>query len=1519
MSSGPRRRTSPAMAAAANSFDTMRVWDGSQARAFEELAYQLLKDGVPVGTAAIRTGNPDGGVEWYATLPDGSEWGWQAKHFHDFDQLLAAMRDSVKRVVRDRRRTVVLTFVISTNLTTGNRGGRVRSQRDRYNDAVVGWKRDISGAKDIDFFLVQESDLLDLLARPEHRGRQWFWWNQPVFTPAWFEARFQDQAASAQSKYRPDLQVDLPIQVDIDALGFDAGVVAEFEDLRRQVAKEAGKLRLVPSGPPDLADALGDVLAAAAALTPLASNWIVSPDRREADHTRLIDAIRTFIEKASTAEGIEREIRATARETTSKPSRRRETLAPTVSDVPRSYAYLRLREAATDILDWLESPKGEALRRGCYFLVGAAGSGKTHLFLDAVRRGLDHNRPAVVVAASRFGRGDLWASLADQLGLPHLGADVLLGAMNSAGEASSLLGSRFVLLIDALNETPESCFWRDNLPALRAAITRHPYVGLAVSCRDTYLEVVDEERVRDHFVLREHPGFAGRELEATQRYFEHYGLEAPRIPLLVPEFTVPLFLRMYCEGLAEAGGASQGHEGRVRIFERFLVAKIDRAARRQFDRAATGYEINAARRRVQSVLDALLDELGATGREAVKRARGEEIATNACHGAIHDAERILGALQTEGVLSLEMTYLEGQVQEGFRVLFQAFADFLILRRRLTGVTDARADADLPRWLTEQASWGVLDAAAVVLPERYKVELPDLLGATPVQVPFRPSASLEARIASTRARRIYGAVIGTLPYRDASAVTERTIEILNDGLRAVDTTEVYRVMFQIAPQPGNLLNGESLHRHLAALSMPRRDASFGFATRDEIGDETSPTAMLGRWAAGGPYPTYDRNVIELSAIPLVWLLTSPNRYMRDWVTKALVELLRAHLDVALRLLERFWGANDPYVVQRVLVISYGALMRWRGEDRENAAALVTRVQALAFTPPVRADELLLDAALGVVEWGVAHGLVEPSLLAATDRPYGLTPPSRPPTDESLRTRYGYTDRRRYEESFSSIYSSVLSMGDFGRYVVEDVSQHFSRYRVGTGYPPRRARPSPRLIRTRWRRFLASLTAEQRGAFDSNEPGDGFHFTLWASGMASGLTEEQQTLLSASWTSPRHGPVRQDAFSSDLAKRWVMRRVVGLGWTPRLFGEQDRRVGYGRGGREAHKAERWGKKYQWMAFHELLARIADNYHALRSFDDWRPYSGLHQLTGRRDIDPSVPPLDYRLFVERADRDGLDWRRPHVILPDWPPAQLDFRRYEGDIDRFVEDRASEPTIDKVLFSVDADGDRWVLLEGTVSQGDPAADEYWRGLQQPLTLHSLLVPRDEGASILEPLLKVVTKGPNDVFDGHGHVNCCYAGEVGWSPRDCYHYQRDFRRLEIDAREWRVVEPIESVIWESGGLDCSTENGARAIVPSSFVQARAPLVRHEAGPSWRNGDEIVFTNYGDRTRDRSYGFLVRADWLAQFLRDHSIELVVVQWHQRWEVDEDRRQGDPWEEVTSVARLDASMALHHGGSVREAR
>ena len=48
----------------------------------------------------------------------------------------------------------------------------------------------------------------------------------------------------------------------------------------------------------------------------------------------------------------------------------------------------------------------------------------------------------------------------------------------------------------------------------------------------------------------------------------------------------------------------------------------------------------------------------------------------------------------------------------------------------------------------------------------------------------------------------------------------------------------------------------------------------------------------------------------------------------------------------------------------------------------------------------------------------------------------------------------------------------------------------------------------------------------------------------------------------------------------------------GYREEKHGEFDRKVGSGRG-RSTIPNERIGKKYQWLALHELMARVADNF--------------------------------------------------------------------------------------------------------------------------------------------------------------------------------------------------------------------------------------------------------------------------------------------------------------------------------------
>jgi hypothetical protein len=1408
-------------------FDTIRSWDGSQARAFEEITFQLLKTDAPSGSHAVRTGNPDGGVEWYATLPDGTEWGWQAKYIHDFNALLSSMTESVRRVVAERKNLINLTFVISTNLSTGTQGGATSSQRERYERKVARWKSDIAGASRINFHLVQESGLLERLALPQHRGRAWFWWSQPSLSDEWFRTQLRQQADAAGEKYRPDLQVDVPIQEDLEALGLDESVLSSLNDRRRRIVRRGRRLRVRPTGPDDLKRLHEQLRTVVRELTQTCEDLVLTADRVDSQLNELMALMDRFSETVESAIGREYEVE---REWTEHAKTSAEGAA-SPPKVARQYDVVYLNDAVSELASWLRSTVGRALRLPFYLLTGEAGSGKTHLFLDATARAARAGRPAVFLSGVRFGRGDLWAAICDQLGLEPLGADLLLGALDAVGEASSLAGSRTVIFIDAANETSAHDFWEANLPALRAAIAQWPHVSLAISCRDTYLSILGDGSERQRFIQRRHPGFAGRELEATQRYLDHYRLEAPRIPLLVPEFGLPLFLRLYCESLADRQGETTalGHEGRVKIFQRYLDGKLVKVGRRLRPGASSDYEIDRATELVRQVVDALVDELAATGLDGTTRERGHALAENVLGRNSEDAAIVLGALQSEGVLTREILYLNDRAEDGFRIVFQAFSDFLILRRRLKSVTDLESDLSIKQWLLGDCSFGIIEAATIALPELYNVELADYLHVSLRDATRRGND--RATIAhGLRAEHVLLSLVKTLPYRATTAVTERTIEIFNTARRLMAPEQVFRIVFQMAPQPDNLLNAESLHAHLQRFKMPRRDAYFGFATYDEIWDVSSSVSTLARWAAGGPYPAYDARVIELAAIPLVWLLGSPNRFMRDWVTKALVALLRGHLTVAMRLFERFWDVDDPYIVQRVVVVVYGALMRRTANQAEDARTLVQRVRRSVFATPVRADELMLGAARGIIEWGVRHNAAPKAALKDARRPYGFAPPSAPPRMSTLENKYGWRRDAPIEDSYATIWSSIFSLGDFGRYVVESGIENFSDQPLSGPYSSER--PQTRLKTREWKQFVKSLSTEQRAALakriDLDRPETLSPATVLLASiddLSVGLDESQSALLNASWSVPRSNRY-PGTYSADLATRWVFRRTLSLGWTPELFGAEDRYRGHGVG-REGHKAERWGKKYQWMAYHELLARVADNFHGSQRFDDDLPYEGLHQIIAEREIDPSHPPVAYDDLQRAGRSEGSDhertWRSPPIELPIWPPVPVPFQRYRGDVNAFIGDRESEPTPHRLLDVVDESGDHWILLEGYVVQEEHRREYDEPGLQQTLSIDSWLLASTAAQAFGSQLPSLLKSYSWPLIDRHGHVDCCFAGEVGWSHRNCPHYFRDFRTMDIDGNTMRIVPTTESVTWEGSLYDCSIDQTVQATFLQRLSKALIP------------------------------------------------------------------------------------------------
>ncbi len=156
-----------------------------------------------------------------------------------------------------------------------------------------------------------------------------------------------------------------------------------------------------------------------------------------------------------------------------------------------------------------------------------------------------------------------------------------------------------------------------------------------------------------------------------------------------------------------------------------------------------------------------------------------------------------------------------------------------------------------------------------------------------------------------------------------------------------------------------------------------------------------------------------------------------------------------------------------------------------------------------------------------------------------------------------------------------------------------------------------------------------------------------------------------------------------------------RVLELGWTAERFGAFDR-YAVRNNFRSSHKTERISKEYQWIAFYELMAQIADNFQFTGNLwqESDQAYEGPWQITQARDIDPSW-------LLKKAS--SMQYGN---IIKDtsWRPVDYDIRaRVQRDIE-WLHDVDHLPKVEPLIDVTNPeDSSRWLVLSASYDWRDP------------------------------------------------------------------------------------------------------------------------------------------------------------------------------------------------------------------------
>lgn len=1222
-----------------NEWLKLRAFNGDIKHGFEELVCQLARaEDIPGKESFTRVGAPDGGVESYCVLSNGEEYGWQAKFFKSMGNSQWSQLDKSFKTAFKKHPKLTKFYIC---IPLDRQDPRIEDERwfmDKWENKVEEWTEFAeSKGREIEFEYWGSSELFDRLSRPENAGKLKYWFNKEEFSDIWFKNRLEEAIKNLDERYTPELNFDLPIVEVFNGLARDENFKNQFLNQLDDLLKKTNKATKNISE--KKVSALVKQIQRSIEDFKYSCKQIDFSEILKIDQEGLAQALEDISELI---DALIQELYRLDSE-----SKEKKKNSETYNSQRNTYGWeieklRKLDRSIHTFLKFINGPNVSLSNNPFLSLVGRAGVGKSHLLADIAEKRLERDQYTILLLGQHFNLDEPWNQIQKLLQL-NCNRDAFLGALNSKAQA---MGSRILIFIDAINEGQGRKVWKDHFAGFISSIKRYPHLGAVFSLRTSYEEVLIPESLYENekLIRITHHGFANHEYEASKYFFNNYEIKQPSIPLLHPEFSNPLFLKLFCEGLYNKGlhEIPDGYQGITSIIDFYL----DSINIKISDKHNIPKSIGVVQKIVDKTVGAIAERndnylpiddafVLVTGAEELK--------------AVSEKAQFFKDLISEGVLAKNLFWKEdSNYVEGIYIAYERFGDYLkasyLIDKHLEKENPSEAfrkGNPLYKLIEDENACffnkGLIEAFSVYLSEITGYELYEIA----------PQARVYRAIAS--------AFIESIIWRKKGTLQEKVKDYINDVIIKEHHLHDYflETILLVTSIPDHFFNSEFLHKHLCRFSMPDRDAwwvPFIHYRYPGGSEDISAVTRLIDWAwTEEERDNISDNSVRLMGQALLWFLASTNRTLRDSATKALVCLLQDRIKVLIKLISTFSEVNDPYIRQRVYAIAYGCALRT--DDLEGLKELGQHIFDIVFdADSVIPDLLLRDYAREIIEYSLHSGNKYDFSLNKIRPPFNSSMPKELPSDKEIKEfkiDYDADDFKRYQGSQNSILSSMKTntkqqmYGDFGRYIFQ------------------------------------------------------YGFDHWKDVDVHGL--------------------------SNLAVKWIFEKY---GYDVEKHGEFDSRRKSHTYDRHYVQEERIGKKYQWIVFHELLARVSDNYNFYE--DSWSRDPKPSKYEGPwnpyvRDIDPTIVIKQ----TQEEKSDNFWW--VDVKYSNWSSQNEDWI--------YKTDQLPNPL--DFITVVDPNGERWLNLEILPSWTEPPilGKDKWDHPHKHLwyQIRSYLIKKSEKETILE------------------------------------------------------------------------------------------------------------------------------------------------------------------------------------------
>lgn len=1461
--------------------------NGSQKEAFEELVCQIVRRTNTKNNTTWRRlhgAGGDGGVE--AIWVDGkANHGLQAKWFLKTGDIgWAQIEKSFKTALKIHPQLTDYHIYLACDLT-GPTGRKTKSGKPAKNGTQL-WeefetkllKYAATQSVNITLHLNTLSDVLTEISRPNCVGLAEFWFGEIEFSNTAFEGWYKTAENELGERYSAVDNVQVSASASFNGLIRDNTFQLEAESLATEYVSRS---RLVV---PDFCSA---------ELTTVVEN----AENLLGTLFSFMDGLTTALDEAIPYAELRLHLR-NAQEAFKRVQRVYWDIDDTNYTEKQKNARTSFRNdmhSREEVCDKLHSllsthwTKSDEKRAALF--VGPAGIGKSHLLADQIRTEIHNGGTALLFLGHWFSTPNAWETIATRLGKPSLNKEQLLGAIDAVAAAK---GRRAIIAIDALNESAGGN-WIRGLCSFAEDIFKYPNLTLAVSCRDVYVPYV----IHANFYALAHKiellGFVNEdEIEnAAKVFLDKRGIVRPSLLWLAPEFSNPLFLKASALALHKQGKTEypKGLRGSKEIFS-FFIESIGSSLGTPHDGSPPFL------RALKKCLSLLAKAMADNKDDSIAESLANKIISLAL-SSYPISGGWLEALCKGGLLDKYPPYEENadpfnQPEDKVRFAYQRLQDHLMAEALLKGISKpdelfGKGQNSLQfmtsdRKHLEWRYWGLMEALIIQVAEKFSVELMDYY------LDYCEDDFIDHSLAQ--------AFIGSLRWRQSSAISDRTIELMH--VCSHDDRDLLSLVVEFTFRDNHRLNAEKLHKVLLSKPLPDRDAYWTVSISQYFSETVFERLLM--WSLRADKSAIEEKYLLRAATTVAWMLSSTSQYVRDHATKALSSLYVDAPEIFPKLVELFKDVDDPYVLERIFLSAYGYLLR---TGNENVLGTYADTVAYIFASEKPIPQLYLrDYARSIIELADKAGVYKNAVKISDVRPpYSSKPPCLNATEKQVKN---IASKRGGDQIVNSC-SGFLA--DFKKYELDSGMRSFVKVPL--------SQDIPLTIKERMDAYEDSL--EEGSAvkilFDEltekNKPRLPIRIVLLAAGEGQDeeklkelakqelqretqviaqilaiMTTDERKVFRKEWLSgfqkKYHERVIRPRFDNDKIGYWVARRAYSLGWTEKRFGK-DNLTSYNDYSRSRPPVERIGKKYQWIARSELLARLTDNYWITKRYQDdsFRPYNHPLDLGYERDIDPSL--FDHPSF----DRDQTNLRPLAAPIPQIEAVDDDMR-----LEWSFSSSPASGHFKERLFT-DSLGQEWIKLSWFAigRRRDQSAESSGHNLAQEqfYFLNSTLISEIDGPRLIE---KLEEKGTVDIdkFKPKEYTDFPYLYECGksetWPSNDTF----EENPFWPDEEKYEFCDLVEEYAWESH-LDKTMPKGQRLKTLASWVFEEYVLHRSVEDPNIiLDANRNIVARYIDREEnqdtfgDGSYGIIAKREFIEKVLvdKEKTIFSIVIGEREAW-------------------------------------